>query len=227
MQTVYFETNEQKKLAAIQGMVEALGLQVTIEKLPVLQGPSFIPSTEARLGDIAVARAKAIYERVRRPIMVEESGYYIPALNDFPGACTHYVLHTVGLGGIMQLMRQHQDRRCIWRSVVAYVDENRKLTVFEGEDQLGWLGDVYNEDGSAATAPSFTADEERPNPLWEVFIPENYDQALATLPPTKLIQYFLSKQYQMAMGRFIGAALQQQELPPLTKQRENTPTMTL
>ena len=83
-----------------------------------------------------IAKASAI-DAVRKsnmPIIVEDAGLFIKALKGFPGPYSAYVNRTIGVNGILKLMRDIDDRSACFRSVVAYYSpEERELVCFHGQ----------------------------------------------------------------------------------------------
>ncbi len=89
---------------------------------------------ELRSDDIAaIARGKAryAYRVLRTPLIVDDTGFFIDALNGFPGPYAAYVLDTIGNAGILNLMEGRADRRARFTTAIAYADE-RGTEVFCG-----------------------------------------------------------------------------------------------
>lgn len=90
--------------------------------------------TEIRSGnlkEVARAKAKEAYRLVGKPLIVEDSGLFIHALNGFPGVVSSEVFKGIGNEGILKLMKGVKDRRAEFRSTIAYCD-GKKLRVFLG-----------------------------------------------------------------------------------------------
>lgn len=91
--------------------------------------------SEIRSFDVVqVAREKArqVSNKIRQPFIVEDSGFYIKALNGFPATQTNFVLETIGARGILRLLKNENNRGAEFRSAVVYFD-GRKIKVFKGE----------------------------------------------------------------------------------------------
>ncbi len=89
---------------------------------------------EHRSGDIGeIARGKALfaYERLKTPLIVDDTGFFIDALRGFPGPYAAYVLDTIGNAGILKLMDGIPDRRARFTTGIAYADD-RGVRVFTG-----------------------------------------------------------------------------------------------
>ncbi|NOZ80848.1 MAG: non-canonical purine NTP pyrophosphatase [DPANN group archaeon] len=70
--------------------------------------------------EIVALAAKQLAEKMQRPVMVEDSGLFIRALNGFPGTCTKYVFERIGNKGILKVMSGKKDRTCYYKSAIAY-----------------------------------------------------------------------------------------------------------
>ncbi len=81
-----------------------------------------------------------------RPIFVEDSGLFIEVLNGFPGPYSSYVYQTIGLKGILSLMKGANNRKAIFKSVIALkYQEATHLCIGEisgsistSKSNLGW-----------------------------------------------------------------------------------------
>jgi XTP/dITP diphosphohydrolase len=82
---------------------------------------------EYRSNDVAViARGKAryAYGQLRTPLIVDDTAFFIDALDGFPGPYAAYVQDTIGNGGILKLMDGIADRRARFTTGIAYADKH-------------------------------------------------------------------------------------------------------
>ncbi|MBW2976872.1 non-canonical purine NTP pyrophosphatase [Candidatus Woesearchaeota archaeon] len=86
-------------------------------------------------GEIAEEAAKRLCEELKKPVVVEDSGLFIKALNDFPGTCSSYIHKRIGLKGILKLMENATDRACCYKSAVAYCGPGKEPVSFLGEEK--------------------------------------------------------------------------------------------
>jgi XTP/dITP diphosphohydrolase len=84
------------------------------------------------LEDIVLKSALLAYLYLNKPILVEDAGLFINALNGFPGPYSSYVYKTLGVNGILKLMDGVTNRRACFKSAVALVVNNRVLSA-QGE----------------------------------------------------------------------------------------------
>ncbi len=86
------------------------------------------------LKEIATASAANAYNLSHLPLIVEDAGLFVDALNGFPGPYAAYVYKTVENAGLLKLMNGIKNRRAIFRSSIAYCDsETGTIMCFEGE----------------------------------------------------------------------------------------------
>jgi XTP/dITP diphosphohydrolase len=89
---------------------------------------------EYRSNDVAeIARGKARYSytQLNTPLIVDDTGFFIDALQGFPGPYAAYVLNSIGNAGILKLMEGISDRNARFTTGIAYADE-RGIEVFTG-----------------------------------------------------------------------------------------------
>ena len=84
--------------------------------------------------EIAKESAQRLANELKKPIVVEDSGLFIKALNDFPGTCSSYIHKRIGLKGILKLMENIEDRACYYKSAVAYCEPGKEAVSFLGEE---------------------------------------------------------------------------------------------
>jgi XTP/dITP diphosphohydrolase len=89
---------------------------------------------EHRSNDIAgIAREKVryAYSQLNTPLIVDDTGFFIDALEGFPGPYAAYVLNSIGNAGILKLMDGISDRDARFTTGIAYADEYG-IEVFTG-----------------------------------------------------------------------------------------------
>ncbi|MFW9794134.1 MAG: XTP/dITP diphosphatase [Candidatus Thorarchaeota archaeon] len=81
--------------------------------------------------EIALVAAQYAYKTIERPVLVDDTGFFVSALNDFPGSYPAYVLNTIGCPGILRLMEGVEDRIARFTTAVGYCDGELTKT-FQG-----------------------------------------------------------------------------------------------
>lgn len=68
-------------------------------------------------------KAADAYARVRRPVLVDDTGLTLEAWNGLPGALVAHFLQTVGPQGILAMAADVTDRRATVTTAIGYADE--------------------------------------------------------------------------------------------------------
>ncbi len=140
--------------------------------------PIDVEYTEIQSDDpqqVARVSAKELAEQYQKPIVVEDSGLFIDALNGFPGVYSAPIHKQIGLSGILKLMEGISDRTCSYRSAVGYCSP--------GSDAVTFLG---IERGTLATQESGSHGFGH-DPL---FIPEGSSQTYAQMEDVSKVKQF-------------------------------------
>jgi XTP/dITP diphosphohydrolase len=83
--------------------------------------------------NIAKYSAQDAVKNCGLPLFVEDAGLFIEALKGFPGPYSKYVYNTVGLKGILKLMKGVTNRNAYFLSVVAFATPEEQPTCFVGK----------------------------------------------------------------------------------------------
>lgn len=98
-----------------------------VEHVP-LECPEF---RHTEIAEIARGKAEFAYRALSRPLIVDDTGFFIDALGGFPGPCAAYVQDTIGNEGILRLMEGVADRSAHFETVIAFADEDG-IRTFQG-----------------------------------------------------------------------------------------------
>ncbi len=105
------------------------------------------------------------------PVFVEDAGLFVEALGGFPGPYSKYVYNTVGLKGVLKLMKNIENRSAYFMSVVAFGSPDEQPVCFVGKvegtislEMRGASGFGYDpifvpSDGDGRTFAEMTATE--------------------------------------------------------------------
>ncbi len=102
-----------------------------------------------------VVRAKLMeaYKQEAIPVMVEDTGLYLEAWNQFPGALIKWMIDTTGLRGICRMLDGFASRKAVAKTIIGIYDGASEPQFFEGivageiadhprpepsEDDFGW-----------------------------------------------------------------------------------------
>lgn len=128
MKKVYFVTgNDYKYKTARKRLTESeYNLPLGREEVEVTEIQS------RSLEEIALNKVQKAYKALEKPVLVTDSGLFIKKYNGFPGPYTHYVQDTLGLEGLLKLVKKPTPARV--EQTVAYKDKNHEKTFTSGKD---------------------------------------------------------------------------------------------
>jgi len=86
-----------------------------------------LPEMQADRLESVVEEKLAAAARLGARVLVEDSGLFLPALGGFPGVYSAYALDTIGLEGILRLVKG-RNRRAVFRTVAGLSLGSRRWT---------------------------------------------------------------------------------------------------
>ena len=121
------------------------------------------------LATVAAHGARAAYRHVGGPVIVDDSGLTIDALDGFPGPYSSFVEETVGIERVWRLTEPETDRSAAFRAVVAYCDGDP----FEAtpEPVSGRGADTATDERATATTDDQVVGEDLPVRIFEGVVP--------------------------------------------------------
>ena len=130
MKTIYFITSNQGKVHEATSKLLPYGYKIVQKDYgyPEIQ-------TET-LEDVARFGVKHIQNLgIDHPFILEDAGIFIESLNGFPGVYSSFVYYTIGLDGILSLLKMipEEKRTARFQSVFAYGTPNGEMKLFKGE----------------------------------------------------------------------------------------------
>jgi XTP/dITP diphosphohydrolase len=169
MKEIIFVTTNKGKIASAQKEL------TNIKVLPIEA-----ELNEPRSDDIKeIAKQKVLqaYSIVKRPCIALDSGFFILALNGFPRAYVNHMLDTIGIEGVLKLLRDEENRECEFRSCLAYYD-GEEMRFFESKSP-----------GVISQGIRGSENENRWSDLWYLFIPQHFHKTLAEFDETDFMEY--------------------------------------
>ena len=122
---ITFITGNQHKVKEANGIFDNFGIELEHVDLGY-------PEIQGNLVDVAWYGAKHVAKRLGKPVIVEDAGIFIKALEWFPGTYSSYVQDTLGNQGILKLMNDVKDRYAEFRSVVGFCTPKTEPEIFLG-----------------------------------------------------------------------------------------------
>ncbi|MBO4302359.1 XTP/dITP diphosphatase [Methanosarcinaceae archaeon] len=123
---IVFVTGNAGKFREVSEILAPLGIEVIQNKgdYPEIQADDLEP--------IAAGCAALAAEDLKIPVLVDDSGIFIKALNGFPGPYSRFVEDHLGNPMILKMMEGIEDRRAYFKTVAAYCEPGKEPVTFPG-----------------------------------------------------------------------------------------------
>lgn len=116
---LYYITSNKEKIRVASKFLFPLHVAVEGISLELIE----IQSDD--IGEIARDKAQQAFSAINKPLFVNDAGWYISALNGFPGPFMKYVNQWLTAEDVLKMMSGHTNREIIFREVVCYVDKDQ------------------------------------------------------------------------------------------------------
>jgi len=124
---IFFATNNFHKFNEARRVLAQYKIAVGMLRVKALEIQS------DSLTNIAQASVIDAFKRCHLPLILEDAGLFVNALNGFPGPYAAYAYKTIGNAGLLKLMENVEDRKATFKSAIAYYDGHGTPVCFEGE----------------------------------------------------------------------------------------------
>jgi len=149
---VYFATGNLHKFSEAKQVLAEFNLATAMLKIKVSE------IQDDDIENIAKASAIEATQRSNLPVIVEDAGLFIEALNGFPGPYSKYVHNTIGLAGVLMLLTNSQNRKTCFKSAVAFSNPEGEVKCFLGVVE-GKITDEIRGTGGFGFDPIFEPKE--------------------------------------------------------------------
>ena len=126
---IHFITSNHQKFASLQKLLQPLGVDLQQLDYDFDEGRGLDIQTIAKS---KLAQAKKAFPGKR--LIVDDRGFFIPALKGFPGPFVKLLLDSFSYHGIIKLMQGEIDRRAIFSFAVGYFD-GEKDHIFVADEE--------------------------------------------------------------------------------------------
>tara|TARA_B100000029_G_scaffold380648_1_gene375674 strand:- start:175 stop:735 length:561 start_codon:yes stop_codon:yes gene_type:complete len=138
---LFFASSNSHKFEEAKRILSKMEIDLTLFKtnLEEIQSDSLV--------DIAERKAIDAYTKVQKPVIIEDDGLFIDALDGFPGPYSSYVYDTIGNKGIIKLLENSEARNAKFVAIIVYCDGIDSVQLFESSipgkistviEQGGW-----------------------------------------------------------------------------------------
>jgi len=123
---VYFATQNKGKFREAARIAESFRIDfrhLNVEKEEI---------QARKLSEIASYAARQASKSTRKHVIADDSGFFVKSLAGFPGPYSSYVFDTIGLEGILKLMKGVKRRHAYFEAAVAYCSPGHHPICFSG-----------------------------------------------------------------------------------------------
>lgn len=164
-----------------KGKVELANLIYKDMGIDIIQENIETPEIQSMdCSEVAKFSAAFAAKLLGKPVLKNDSGLVIDALNGFPGALAKYAEETLDADGFIRLMNGIDNRKCYWVESLAYCEPNKEPVVFESLS----YGYISNE-----------VREGRGYPYDKIFIPEGDTRTFSEMTLEEQLKSFDNKAY--------------------------------
>ncbi|MEK7154790.1 MAG: non-canonical purine NTP pyrophosphatase, partial [Patescibacteria group bacterium] len=147
-----------KEAAALLG-IEVLGAGLEIAEIQSLDPQK-----------VAVQKARDYYQKLHKPILVEDVSLTFTALNGLPGPYINDFSQSLGNLGLIELLKSKSDRTAVAQTTLVFLDEKQQEHIFTGvikglitdspvgDNGFGW-DPIFIPDGFTKTFAQMTDTE--------------------------------------------------------------------
>jgi len=137
MKSLLFATTNKGKVTSLQHRLSPLGIEVQQIALDLIE-----PQADS-CQEISLIKAKQAFEQVKRPVLVDDSAFHIPALNGFPGPYVKYILKTLGARGILKVADSVTNRHAYFESSLTLMFDENTFKSFTDTSEAGRLSEEF------------------------------------------------------------------------------------
>lgn len=172
MKTISFVTGNQYKLQVAQEALGKMGIKVVQEKLETPEIQS------ADVAEISSFSARWAADKLGKPVVLTDVGYYIEALNGFPGPFIKYINKWLTSVDLLKLMEGKENRKVTVKVCLAYCEPGKEPVTFLCEIKATIAQKAVKIVNGWST------------PINEIFIPEGYDKVESEIPREEMVKFW-------------------------------------
>lgn len=136
---ILFVTTNKYKFAEMSELMEEFGIE--LEQLNL----KYAEDQDDSMEEIVQKAAQELASTWKRPVVLEDTGFFLDAYPGFPGPMAKFVYNTLGPDGILKFL-EGKSRGAEFKTVVGYCEPGSKPVLFEGVLKGEVAEAVHNRD---------------------------------------------------------------------------------
>lgn len=117
---IIFVTGNEMKVRHANTALGKFGYTFVSQKLNIIEPREEDPEK------VVIEKSIQAIKRLNKPLVVEDSGIFIEALNGFPKTFIRFVESTIGVKSILKMMEGVENRKAEFRQSLAYIEAGMK-----------------------------------------------------------------------------------------------------
>lgn len=169
---VIFVTGNKYKFEVAQKVLESTGIKLIQQNVETPEIQSI------NVEEISSFSAKWAAKELGKPVALTDAGYYIEALNGFPGPLIKYINQWLTSDDLLRLMEGKQNRKVVVKGCLAYCEPGKEPITFSSE-VTGTIAQGAVKTGKKGSTP-----------INEIFIPEGYNKVETEIPREEMVKFW-------------------------------------
>lgn len=161
MKKIYFITGNESKFKEAEAILKSKNINLTQINLKLKETQTLSQEQVVR------EKARQAFEVLQQPVIVDDTGIYFSAYENFPGTYTRLLFEGIGFEGLLRLLKT-KNKKAYFKTLLCYKDSKTEK-VSSGV----WKGKITEN-----ISKHF-------NPDWQynsIFIPEGFKKHLSEIP---------------------------------------------
>ena len=123
---LFLASSNKHKFHEMSILLKGFGVSLKRKRLELFEPDS------ASLEETAKFKAKQAFEKIKKPVIAEDTGVFFEAYRDFPGPLAKRVFLGIGFEGLTALVKNARNRKAFFKTVVCFHD-GKKFKTFSGK----------------------------------------------------------------------------------------------
>ena len=158
---LFIATGNKHKVHEMSLMLNVFGIELEQKDIPIIE-PDF-----DSIEEIALEKAKQAFEKLKQPVIAEDTGVYFEAYNNFPGQLAKRIYLGLDFEGLIALIKLKENKKAHFKTAIAYFD-GEESKVFSGKMEGSLLEEIISPEKDRL-------------PYEKIFVPNGFDKALVDL----------------------------------------------
>jgi len=163
MKKLIFASTNKHKFHEISMIAKEFNFKLELKKIKLIENEA------NSLEEIAINKAKQAFEKIRKPLIVEDTGVFFEAYNNFPGLYPKRIYLALGFKGLLYLIKPLKNKKAYFKTSICYIKGKNKFKVFSGILKGKLTNKVYDKEKNVL-------------PYEKIFKPQNYKITLSSIP---------------------------------------------